>query len=393
MKPILITTKDFNTKITTNYKDISNIASFDSIECLIFHSSEGTDNQILNCLMGLKEKIKKIIYVVPSTDEKAFLYKCIFSCLEADIYESEDYLEDDEIISYIIDNYKCTGMTISESNKDINLLKKSMVLSDEEKNDLLLDNMKESLSRIENLVYQYENIDKSILDIINKAAENEKKSKEELQKLNDYINKLENSPKPNTPFIYSTYKVPMLHSGKILYVKNYGCNYIISFLCAYQQYLKIHKNHTSKILLFLPKLNVYSKRYSHIPSLSADTINLMKLSKHIYTVFDPRKAILEKFFQEEVDVHIVIDCMFGEKIIEGNTVEEYSAISGSSDIEKFNLDISRTIVAIKKTANIEIPFIMKYFKFDEYERRNAYFQHCSKGFTKLDEVLLNELQC
>ncbi|MFA8998089.1 hypothetical protein ACEI87_10460 [Clostridioides difficile] len=399
MRIALITTKKFEINIVDKYENIKDISSCENIECLIFHSSNGSQLDILNTLIKIEKFINKIIYI--STDiDNISLFECIFRCMDADIYDSEEYISDNNIVQYIVDNYHKTDMTVSRHDKDILLLENYIKETISSKNNLLAEVTEDALINIVSKLNQYDEISKNVIDIIteiNKLIvdfENDKKNtQKKIESLNESIKKFKNTDRPNVAFMYSTYKITNFSVSKVFYIKSWAyCNYLHTFIANYQRYLKIKKGYNAKILLVLPKLGLYMKRYSYkkIPILTPDNINLIKLTEDAYITFEPKKLVLETFLNEKLDMHIIIDDLFGDKLIEGYNVEEFNAICNENDIETFNLNRDRIICSISGDEDyILIPHISYYIKESEYTKRNLYFHHCSEVYKKLDNILLN----
>ncbi|HBF1820579.1 TPA: hypothetical protein KNT04_002558 [Clostridioides difficile] len=399
MSIALITTKNFEVNIVEKYEDIKDVNPSENIECLIFHSSKGSQLEILSTLIKIEKFINKIIYISTNIDNIS-LFECVFRCIDADIYNSEEYLSNNNIVQYIVDNYHKTDMTVSRHDKDILLLENCIKEGISSKNSLLAEVTSDALINIISKLNQYDEISKNIIDIVTEMNKlivefenNNTKTQKEIESLNKSIKKFENTDRPNVAFMYSTYKIINFSVSKVFYIKSWAyCNYLHSFISNYQRYLKIKKGCNAKILLILPKLSLYMKRYSYkkIPILTPDNINLIELTEDAYITFEPKKLVLETFLNEKLDMHIIIDDLYGDKLIEGYNVEEFNAICNENDIKTFDLNKNRIISSISGDKDhIIIPHILSYIKESEYGKRNLYFHNCSEVYQRLDNILLS----
>ncbi len=404
MSTVLVTKENKN---LGDIKVINNLMDLDvsSCDCVIYHSSEGTELDLVRCISDLKGKVDKIIYV--NNDLEPLPYG-LFKGIDADIYDSEDYIEDEDIVNYIVENYKQTGMTIRKPIEDLGLIENgvnAIIDKDSEdvkqlaENELWLDSLTTSImsltkeaSRSELMSSEMVNLLNSITSFMKDFDNSRHTTEKELQKLKEMVEDYEKS-RPSTPFIYSKYTVPV-QVKKVLYIKVYGnCKYLLSFLDAYQHYLKMNARCSSKLLLVLPKLKLHVQKYATtVPRIDSDTLNIINLSESdFYVSFEPKKAVLDAFFKQNSNLYIVVDMLYGDTLIDGFNVETFNAVSGMSDLDTYKLNAHRIISSMVglplDTESINIPYLVRYREQNEQSKRTAYFDRCEKLFNLLDKVL------
>jgi hypothetical protein len=372
------------------------------ISCLIFHSSSDSDLDISLELSNIKGKLEKVIYINKSINP---LYWCIFMGLDADIYDSEDYLQDASVLNYLIDNYKNTGMTIKAPDSDVETLAKcieNIASSNMEmvqqmlSNDFWLKTVNTAVTNVGAVIDRANkaNIDvvamidraKALIDSLERSQEN---TTRELEKLKQKIDEVERKERPNVVFSYNTYPVPATVQ-KVLYVRVYShCRHLNTFLRAYQHYLKMTMQCTSRMLITVPKLKLYMEKYNDIPRLSPDNVDMINMgASDLYVTYEPKKVVLDRFFSQNVNLFIVVDMMFGELLLKGHMVEEFYSASGVSDIRHFHLDPSRTISPmVSLEGGISLPFIKNFSTFNANVKKAKCFEHLKERYEKLDSVL------
>lgn len=404
-----------NLLVTTNNYDLPNVKIVDSmkdmdwstVDCLIFHSTVDKEYVVGLEISKLKDVVKKVIYINESISP---LYYCIFTGVDADIYDSEEYLMDASLLDYLIENYKNTQMTISSPDKELEILAKGVAAissSDPESIHKLvshpywLKKLNTAVANVDNALARSKQVNINVVEMITEVrkllddmkfhSENLNRELEQTLKL---VAELEKKPKPNTVFMFTTYRVPV-SVPKVLYIKAYGnCRYLNSFVLAYQHYLKNCKQYSSKILIVLPKLKLYMKRYENLARLAQDSVGVMNLNvSDVYVTYEPKKIVLDTFFsQQNVQIFIVVDLMLdNEKLLYGHMVEELYALGSPNDAKMFNLDPERSICSITGSAqNIYIPHINRYAEKNESVKRQLYFEKCESAFKKIDSFIFKD---
>jgi hypothetical protein len=400
---VLVTINNYDLPEIKSVKSFNNL-DWESIDCLIFHSSSDSDIEIIRDLSNMKGLVDKVIYINKNINP---LYYCIFTGLDADIYDTEDSLMDSSVMTYLIDSYKTTGMTIKSPNADVETLAKCIATISSKNienlqklvsNDFWVRTLNTAVSNVDNALSRASQINIDIVEmlvettkLIDTLESGHESTSREMDKLRDLIDDMQNKTRSNSTFIFGTYRVPV-QVQKVLYIKAYGnCRYLNSFILAYQHYLKMSQQYSSKVLLALPKLKVHMQRYKNISRLAQDSVDMMDLgASNLYVTFEPKKMVMDAFFnQTGVGVFIVIDLIFGDILVEGHQVETFNALSGASDFERFNLRPERAIFTLAgHKDSIRIPHIKDYSDANEHTRRTMYFDKCSEMFKILDKVAI-----
>lgn len=400
---LLVTTSNYNLQQIRSVKSFMNI-DWSGVSSLIFHSTIDGDLDIIKELTGLKEKVDKVIYINSKINP---LYYCIFTGLDADIYDSEEYLADEETLMFLVQEYKETGLTMKSADSDLDTLAKSIATISSSSLDglqKLLSNeywtrtLTTAVSNIDHTLARANQININVVDMLSESnklikelEESNGKTTEEISKLNNIIIDMERKNKPSTPFIFSSYTVPV-NVPNVLHIKVYGqCRYLNSFTLAYQHYLKMSKQINAKVLFIMPKLKLLMQKYREVGTrLAPDSINIVDFhGSPVFITFEPKKQVMDSFFnQKGVQVFIVIDLMFGDKLVEGHMVKDVYGVGSMSDISKFDLKPDKCIIPISGSkSNIHIPHIRSYTKANSSTRRSMYFETCAPQFTTLDNIL------
>ena len=400
---LLVTTDTYNLQKIRSVKSFVNI-DWSSVSALIFHSTVDGDLDIIKELTELKDKVDKVIYINSKINP---LYYCIFTGLEADIYDSEDYLAEEEMLTFLVDQYKETGLTMKSADADLDTLAKSIATISSSSLDglqKLLSNeywtrtLTTAVSNIDHTLARANQININVVDMLSESnklikelEESNGKTTEEISKLNNIIKDMERKNKPSSPFLFSSYTVPV-SVPNVMYIKAYGnCRYLNSFILAYQHYLKMYKQTNAKVLFIMPKLKLVMQKYRDVGTrLAPDSINIVEFrSSQVFITFEPKKSVMDAFFnQKGVEVFIVVDLMFGDKLVEGHMVKNLYAVGSLSEIKKFGLEDNRCIIPISGNKhNIRINHLSNYHPAPEATKRQMYYTKCKKEFELLNSII------
>lgn len=403
---ILITLNVYSLQGIRTVKTFKNI-DWSVIDCVIFHSSSDSDLDIVKELTNLGGRVSKVIYINKNINP---LYYCIFTGLNADIYDSEDYLSDEEVLSYLITSYKSTGMTMKQSSEDLETLAKSIAaistssvdaLEKLVSNDFWMKTLNTAVSNVEKSLTLSNQINIDVVDMLKESTKlidelenGHERTSVELDKLQKLVIDMERKTKPSTPFLFSSYTVPT-SVKKVLYIKSYGeCRYLKTFVGAYHHYLKMDKQISSKVLMIMPKLKLNIAKYRDVAvRLEQDTIGVIDLrSNSFFISFEPKKTVLDEFFnQQNVGLFIVLDLMLGDVLIEGHSLVKLDAVSSVTDMRKFEIKETSCIIPISGgPQTITIKHLSNYFKSRESVRRAMYAEGFKDVFARLDNMIFPE---
>lgn len=391
--------------VLSTIRVISTLSNFslDGVDCVIFNSSSDSDLDLVRYLTNLSGKVNKVIYINKSINP---LHYCIFTGLNADIYDSEDYLADEDILNFLVSNYKSTGLTMRQSSNDLDTLAKSIAAISSSSvdaiqklvsNDFWTRTLTTAVTNVKRDVALSNQVNIDVVDmltecskLINELEEGQDRSSNELEKLHKLILDMEKKQRPNTPFYFSTYTVPV-NVQKVLYIKVYSdCRYLKSMIGAYHHYLKMSKQVSSKVLFIMPKLKLYIQKYKEVATrLDQDSVEVVNYQSPFFITFEPKKIVMDAFFnQQNIGLFIVVDFMFGEILVDGHMVTRLNAIGGLSDLETFNLSVESTLTSLTgRSGNLIIPHINSYQSSNDSTRRSFYFDKCSDLFSRIDKIV------
>lgn len=180
-------------------------------------------------------------------------------------------------------------------------------------------------------------------------------------------------------------------SAKVLVVREYSpCRYLTSFILAYEHYLHYSKNKRVKLIFVHQKGHGVLKKYTDYTSITQESMYLDSLyDAEIIATNNPKKDVLKKIFSRPADVFIIVDRMYGQQDIVSGRRVKVSAVSGSSDLKRFNVKENECIFSVNKKENalFTIPSIKNYPTGKDV-RNAAYMQICKNDmFVKLDSLL------
>lgn len=406
-----------------NYNDFQYINTLQNIdwsnvEVLIYHSSIDSDVDAILEISRAGETVEKIIYI--NEDIKALFYG-LFTGLKADIYNEETYLEDEETLDFLVTEYKNTGMTMKSANTDVEAITKLLATISNEtpeslakklSNEIWMKSLESSIQNVETALVRTDEANTNMVEMFNKTSEiidtlqqGQTRTTEEIEKLSKYLKEIEERTTANrsgTLFVFPTFTVPNTVT-RVLHVRVCSpCKFLFSFLNAYQDYLKMNKQLSTKTLIAAPKLQQFIKKYegSDFCRLAPDTLNIRGIEQNnLFVTFEPKNQIMSKFFGMKADVFILIDMMFGEPLVKGAKVVTVNALSGLSDIKRYNVDPKRCILSNGGlTSNIVIPTLAGYaytsipgkgnVPTNIQTKRGKYYEKCKdNAYLKLDNLL------
>lgn len=359
--------------------------------------------------------IKRFIYISEHPDETI---KMCLKGLNSYVYTTEDYLEDEEELQFLIDD----------------------IIQDEEKETTALSNVEQNVNILEEFIDGFKRKDPKIgapiylnraQEAVNELSVVTQKQELQLTTMGEESRKifsqartiieqliLQNKereaqilevqqnanttgarvPMSSSVSIYAPYNhfsaVPVL-----LFREFSPCRYLTSFVMAYEHYLHYQLNKRVKLIICHSKDAQISKKYTGndfvaITEVSFKTTSLYDNEKIAINI--PKKDLLKKLIDvSNLDIVIVVDRLYGNMpIIKGKHVTTVNAISGSSDVDRFGLGNSfkDTIIPVSEfNYRGNQPFVtlktIQDFPPEVDTRYAAYTLYYKDVFSKLDEKL------
>lgn len=401
----------------SNFRSVQTLQNIEwtEVDALIFNSSKDTDVDTILELTRACNNVKKIIYINKQINS---LFYGFFAGAGGDIYDDESLLEDEESLQFLVDDYKETGMAIKPPNDAFDTISKFIANVSKSKAENLeklvrdsniLQNLKMSMENVETALVRTDKVNVGMVEMFNKTSEiidnlqeGQEKTSIEIEKLSQAIENIESKNiggRSMNLFDFPTFQVPNT-IPRVLYVKVYSpCIFLNSFLLAYQHYLTMQKQKATKFLVCVPKLKQYIKKYEQFTRLATETINQRGIqNNNIFVTHEPKSQVLNAFFNMKSDIYIVVDMMFGDNLIAGAKVVQYNAVTGLSDIKRYNLQAKNCIMPLTGFSNsLVIPRISQYNMIktadgkqvytNDMQKKTKYFDACAEKYKVLDVAL------
>lgn len=406
---LVISTRELSLKGVTIVDSIKGI-EWGKWDYVVFNSCKESDSETLTQLTAIRDFPKIKVVLIGAEIQTLWYY--IFTGLDADIYEGLEYLEEQDIFEYLLDNFHNNKeMCVKNPTEGVESLGKFLTLfstaSSEEiletvNNKLWLSSLHEVVEYTHNSLIKTSDMGSEVLVLMSKTHEMVKTLEEsqvntmnqivELQRIVKELTENVASPssdtKKNAPTIFSTYRVPLAVKN-VMYIRVISeIPYINSYLVAFQHYLKINKQLNSKILLMYRKSKVDMERFSHLQTLAPETVGLIDNNyDKVAITYEPTKAVLDSWFKgsNKTNLFIIIDYLKGDSMITGHNVKEYYTVSGMTDMRKLGKDKKeRCFVALVGLAkNLRIPAITGYTSLKEKDKLSYYQKNCMESFERI----------
>lgn len=397
---IVISKEDYGLLEYTQVKTVQEVLDMveldaGEVEGVVYHTTDESLGEVAVGLTQIKTKVAKLIYI--RQEPVAILVNLIHG-LEGSIYDNEEMLRDEGVLDYLYEAYGETGMELKKVSKSIEQVDTfiSTIISQEtteieklKANTLWMQTVEKTIGDMKYSIERSEVADVELVTMladtikyVTKIEKEQKTVNKELKETKRVVDEMErrySEMGQNTAFYFTTYTVPNTVT-RVLNVKVYSpCPYLKSFLESYQHYLKMEKQMSSKMLIAIPKLKQVMRKYEGYARLDAETIGYMKVGAvdDVMVTHEPKPCVLDAFFNMRVDVHIVIDLMYGESLIKGPKVNTLNAISGLKDAQLYGVKAKDCILPLIGTqSSIRIPYIKGFSTESETGQKTAYFQEC-----------------
>lgn len=261
---------------------------------------------------------------------------------------------------------------------------------------------------------QVKAIGNTALEVLGSANEYLLQMQDQYKKLEQQMVALEQSA--NTPrnnfgggsssagVFYPTVKLntSALAMTKVLFIREYShCRYLTSLLIAYRYYLQYCKNKRVKLVFAVQRGQGTANKYDFTTMITLESMREMSLyANPILAVNVPQKSVIDKIFGRDGgnnDIIIFVDRLYaGSDIISADSTnfKRLCAISGSSDIKRYNLRAQNCILTYTGLEGKEFCCIPHFTRYPQSEDRrlSSYQQLCTDAsksgiYLKFDKLL------
>ena len=391
-------------QVTDNFKWIDE--NKDDITTLIFHSSKESDFTVGVHISKLSQKgTTKFIYI---NNNPQTTIKMVISGAGGRVITDEFYLEDEEELLELLKTCGIDDVETETSlaNVSVQVVKdfvQSFVRGEEKiKTPAYLEMVNNAINQLSTITAQQElqitSMGTSAIDIFKKASNLIKSIDENRVKIESQLKLLESnqdivsSSNTNTfnsnVVMYPT--VRYMSTKPLLLIREYSaCRYLTSFALGYTHHVHFARNKRVKLIVAHQKGAGVAAKYDAFTSINESSAGYTTLySNELIATNTPTKDIMRTLFSQPVDAFIVVDRLYGTQDIVNGKIFKVNAVSGLSDIDRFNLEAADTLVSIKKSDTVFATLAtMKDYATDPDMRQAAYEQYYETVYAKLDELL------
>lgn len=377
------------------------------IECIVMHKLTGVSPIDINIkLADLVDKgFTNFVYVC---EELVSSTQAIILGCGGRVYTDEFYLESDEDLDSLFE----TALTVTDSRTSlaegsISILKDFFTAiqngDGKVRSPIFVEQAIEALDLFALEYYergnQLQDVSESSVQTFLQVREifnSFKKHSAELKRQLDNLQKTKTeSDRPSFGAKFYP-RVRYVGSNRVLYIHELShCPFLTTFMMAYARYLRTAKNIKSKLVFLVQSNPQVYKKYSSMATVGeANWQDKDILNNDIIAISAPYKRVVEEVLRGTPYV-IIIDRLYrGDPFLEANTdrVKMLYAVSGYSDVTRYNLNISRCIFPINGYGNsfINIPYMDAVAKPNTREdiKQSNYNKTCLKMYEELDKLFI-----
>ena len=381
----------------------------DDIDTVIFHSTKESDFAVgVNLSAMCKKGTVKFIYINANPQTTI---KMVISGAGGFVITDEFYLDDEEELMELL---KACGMDDADSetslaNVSVQVVKdfvQSFVRGEERiKTPAYLEMVNSAINQLSTITAQQElqitTMGNSAIDIFRKASDLIKNMQANHTKIEQQLKMLESnqdaaSSNTGNSLSFNSNVVmypPVRYNGSkpLLLIREYSpCRYLTSFVLGYTHHVHFAKNTRVKLIVAHQKGAGVAAKYDIFTSINEQSAGYTSLyTNEFISTNTPTKDILRELFKQPVDVFIVVDRLYGtQDIVNGVKINKINAVSGISDIDRYNLKPEDTIVSIAKQEGVFATLMtLKNYESDTNMRQALYEQAYAKVYAKIDEFL------
>ncbi len=391
-------------QVIDNFKWIEE--NMDDITTLIFHSSKESDFTVGVYISKLSQKgTVKFLYI---NNNPQTTIKMVISGAGGYIITDEFYLEDEEELLELLKNcgMEDNATETSLANVSVQVVKdfvQSFVKGEEKiKTPAYLEMVNNAINQLSTITAQQElqitTMGTSAIDIFKKASTLIKSIEENRSKIESQLKLLESnqetvSTTSNNSFNSNVVMYPTIRymsTKPLLLIREYSaCRYLTSFALGYTHHVHFARNKRVKLIVAHQKGAGVAAKYDAFTSINESSANYATLyNNELIATNTPTKDIMRQLFNQPVDAFIVVDRLYGTQDIVNGKIYKINAVSGFSDIDRFNLEPADTLVSIRKREDVFATLVTtKEYATDTDVRQATYEQMYEEVYAKLDELL------
>ena len=403
-----------STKLKDNFRgysvvqSLSEIQKLSDVDCVIIHDFTDTEFNAGICLTNLHTKcnINNFIYI---SSQPLLTIKMMVDGLGGIYLEDEFYLDEEEelnvVVEDLLDNQSYDLMTTGTDIDVITDFLESFARGDSKINaPIYIENVNTAVSNlarsnekqlcaIKDMGSTAVETFKRASDVISKLAEKNKELKDKLLEIENLrADNIRTSPRDNFGggvSFFQTYNYT--RSATVLLIREYSpCRFLTSFVRGYYNHIHLELNKKVKLIFIHQKGKCVTQKYDGFAtSILQESMQSEDLYTHpIIATNNPKKSVMEKLMTQNDEVIIIVDRLYGQDDIVSARVTKVNAVSGFSDIARFNLECENTIFTMSspKDCLCCIPVIKNYPQ-DVESRFAMYSKNCKEAYLALDAKL------
>lgn len=375
-----------------------------SIDFLVYHKSSESQEQKVDCLTKLKDKVKRLVYIRDKSSLEQAVQMIVVGS-EGKYIDDEFFLESSEELNRLMLNLDEVTDIVSLGGEPVlnDFFNRYLKEGSSGFNSSYLVVVKEA---VQNMLADYKQKDMELIqmsttatEIFANSAEILSRAKSEQQKLRESIVKLEEMRENNDvgkvmPFsgIPSVVFFPMVSYMKeknIIRIKDVGsCSFLTSFMLGFREYLENVKYLRPK-LIFIEAVGIqYETRYKDYKWVTQQNQKSMSsyYNSVVFTNY-PSKEVLTKLLDDTgYDTFIVVDRLKTSKdhILNSKGCSVRYAVGGSGIVDKFGLKVSDCFSTIREVRNslFTIPVFSDYPE-EKSKRIDLYLRYCKMFYETL----------
>ena len=405
MKVILSTELEDNYNSFMVLRSYNEVRNINGVDVVIVHKCEGISDFDAGVFISefYSSGIKSFLYI---NDKPSKVLKMVITGVGGLVYPDEFYFEDEDELNGLLEDLGMGTETNSLALTSTQVVRDFIgAFSRQEERiqaPVYLEQVKQAINELSTMVHiqdlQIKEMGVSALDVFNSANTIITSMNEQKKLLEKKLNEFEETIVTSRPTKHSSFTSEIMffpsynHRGstKVLNIRELSpCRYLTSFILAYTHRLHFELNKRVKLIFVHQKGKGVADKYSDFATITQESMHFNSIyDNEIIATNSPKKDVMSKLLSSNNDIIIVVDRLYSSSDIVTGKVIKVNAVSGFSDLKRFNVKANNCIFPITSQANelFSIPLIKNYPK--EPDTRHAiYSQTCKDQFSILDNLL------